>query len=204
MARSSRVEAARHHEELVAAAARLFRERGVDSVSVPDVMGAIGLTRGGFYKHFESKDALVAAAVEAAFSEHFQRLEGMSDENSQDHARTRTAFLDFCLSTAHRDDPASGCPSALAAAMAQSDPSGAPRAAFIEGVHTFVRELADRVDEDDADPDARQERVLVYLATIVGAILLARATAGDPISDDILTAARRGLDRRDLTSVDAG
>ena len=73
-------------------ASRLFRERGVGSVSVPDVMSEIGLTRGGFYKHFESKEALVAAAVEAAFTEHLDRLAGMSEQSDQDRARTRAAF----------------------------------------------------------------------------------------------------------------
>jgi TetR/AcrR family transcriptional repressor of nem operon len=197
MARSSRADAARHHDELIKAAARLFRERGVDSVSVPDVMGEVGLTRGGFYKHFESKEALVVAAVDAAFSEHRRRLSDMSDQNSQDRARTRTAFVEFCLSVDHRDDPANGCPSALATAMAQSNPDGAPRAAFIDGMRTFLRELVDRVDEDGTDAEARQERVLADLATIVGALLLARATAGDPMSDALLSAARRRLDQPD-------
>jgi TetR/AcrR family transcriptional repressor of nem operon len=197
--RSSRADTARHHEELIGAASRLFRERGLDSVSVPDVMGEVGLTRGGFYKHFESKEALVAAAVDAAFSEHLRRLTTMSEQNSQDRARTRMAFVDFCLSPAHRDDPAHGCPSSLASAMAQSDPDGAPRAAFIEGMRTFLGELTDRVDDDGIDADARRERVLADLATIVGALLLARATAGDPISDALLTAARRRLDPPDPT-----
>jgi len=197
MGRASKAEAARHHEELVKVASRLFRERGVGSVSVPDVMSEIGLTRGGFYKHFESKEALVAAAVEAAFAEHLERLAGMSEQSDQDRARTRAAFADFCLSPAHRDDPANGCPSSLATAMGYVEHDGAPRTAFIAGMHTFLRELADKASEEGTDPEAQQERNLVDLSTIVGALLLSRATAGDWISDAILTAARRSLGSAD-------
>ena len=196
MARSSRADTARHHEELIGAAARLFRARGVSSVSVLDVMGAVGMTKGGFYKHFDSKEALVAAAVGAAFSEHSQRLATMAEQNSRDRARTREAFVDFCLSTAHRDDPATGCPSALASSMAHSAPDGAPRAAYIEGTRTFLRELIERAveDDEDTDADASRERALADLSTIVGALLLARATAGDPMSEEFLASARRRLD----------
>jgi TetR/AcrR family transcriptional repressor of nem operon len=193
MARASRAAAAQHHAELIEAAARLFRERGVASVSVPDVMGEIGLTRGGFYKHFGSKDELLAAAVDAAFGEHLQRLAAMSEQSAQDQATTRAAFVDFCLSTAHRDNPAHGCPSALADAMAHTTPGGAPRAAFADGTRTLLRELAEQADGDDTDD--QQDRILADLSTIVGALLLARATAGDPLSDAILAAARRRLDR---------
>lgn len=193
MARASRADAARHHDELIEAASRLFRERGVGAVSVPEVMGEIGLTRGGFYKHFESKQALVTAAVDAAFREHLARIGGMSETCAQDPGRTREAFIDFCLSSAHRDDPAHGCPSSLAVAMSHVEHEGAPRAAFTEGVRTVLRELGEKAGDDDLDPEVQQERNLADLATLVGALLLSRATAGDPISDDILAAARRRL-----------
>jgi TetR/AcrR family transcriptional repressor of nem operon len=193
MGRASKADAARHHDELVAVASRLFRERGVGSVSVPDVMSEIGLTRGGFYKHFESKEALVSAAVEAAFGEHIGRLEGMSDDSARDPALTRAAFADFCLSPDHRDDPAHGCPSSLATAMGYAEHEGAPRAAFTEGMRALLRELADKADADGTDAGAQQERILADLSTIVGGLLLSRATAGDPISDAILAAARRRL-----------
>jgi TetR/AcrR family transcriptional repressor of nem operon len=193
MGRASKADAARHHDELVTVASRLFRERGVGSVSVPDVMSEIGLTRGGFYKHFESKEALVSAAVEAAFGEHIGRLEGMSDDSARDPAQTRAAFADFCLSPAHRDDPAHGCPSSLATAMGYAEHEGAPRAAFTEGMRALLRELADKADADETDARAQQERILADLSTIVGGLLLSRATAGDPISDAILAAARRRL-----------
>lgn len=201
MGRSSRAVAQRHREELVRAAARLFREQDLGSVSVPDVMGEIGLTRGGFYRHFDSKEALVAAAVEATFNEHLARIEGMADEHSGDPSATRQAFVEFCLSPAHRDDPGTGCPSALASGIARSDPDSASRSAFITGMRTLIDELVARIGERDADVDAQQDRILSDLAMLVGALTLARATAGDPISDVILDAVRGRLSREEPSSV---
>jgi TetR/AcrR family transcriptional repressor of nem operon len=189
MARSSRADAAKHRGELVQQASRLFRERGVDAVSLLDAMGAIGLTRGGFYKHFESKEALVAAAVGAAFEQHLERLEQCADEQPDDPAHTRSAFLDFCLSTENRDDPGAGCPSPFVTDVARSPNGARPRDAFLRG----TQQLLEALREKAADDETPEEAVLADLATTVGAVLLARATAGDPISDAILAAARRRL-----------
>lgn len=186
----SRATAAQHHAELVRAAARLFRERDLGSVSVPEVMSEIGLTRGGFYKHFESKDALVAAAVDAAFAEHVVRIRGMAAEHDGDPVLTRQGFVDFCLSSAHRDNPGDGCPSALASGISRADQDGAPRAAFIAGMHAVLDELATRFGDDGDTPN---DQLMADLATLVGALLLARATAGDRLSDDFLRAARARL-----------
>lgn len=191
MGRSSRAVAQRHRDELVKAAARLFREQDLGSVSVPDVMGAIGLTRGGFYRHFDSKEALVAAAVEATFGEHLARIEGMAEEHAGDPLATRQAFVEFCLSPTHRDNPGSGCPSALASGIARSDPDSASRGAFIEGMRTLLDELVARIGDPDSDIDAERDRILSDLAMLVGALSLARATVGDPISEAILDAAHR-------------
>jgi TetR/AcrR family transcriptional repressor of nem operon len=189
--RSSRAETARRHEELIDAASRLFRERGLDAVSVPDVMGEVGLTRGGFYKHFESKEALVATAIEAAYDDQLQMLACHVAEHPDDPAAAREAFLDFYLSPAHRDDPGGGCPTVLANAIAQSEPGSATRSAFMAGVRRML--AAHGAGEVGADPDERQTEILAELSTLIGAVMMARATAGDPISDAILIAARRRL-----------
>src|ERR1700761_9102145 len=119
MSRASKAAAARHHEELIEAASRLFRARGAGSVSVPDVMAEIGLSRGGFYKHFDSKEALVAAAIDAAFAQHVRRVQEIAGQQADDPGPTRAAFLDFCLSPENRDGPATGCPSPFAADVAR-------------------------------------------------------------------------------------
>jgi TetR/AcrR family transcriptional repressor of nem operon len=186
MGRSSRADAERHHRELVEAAARLFRERDLGAVSVPDVMHEIGMTRGGFYKHFESKDALVAAAVEQAFTEHLARLERLAAEQGHDPDATRVAFVEFCLSYAHRDDPGHGCPSALASGISRSEIDGAPRTAFVDGLRALVTALSKCTDTE-------AEQTLCDFAFLVGTLLLARATAGDALSDEFLAAARQRL-----------
>ncbi len=193
MSRASRADAARHHQELIEAASRLFRERGAESVSVPDVMAEIGLSRGGFYKHFESKEALVGAAIDATFDQHVGRLSQFADEQSGDREQTRAAFLDYCLSTENRDGPGTGCPSPFVVDVARSEPGDCSRAALLRGTYALLDELREKAARENLDPVAHEEALLADLATTVGAILLARATAGDPLSDDILTAARHRL-----------
>jgi TetR/AcrR family transcriptional repressor of nem operon len=189
--RSSRADTARHHEELIEAASRLFRERGVEAVSVPDVMGEVGMTRGGFYKHFESKEALVATAVEAAYDQQVEMLGRFFAEHPGDPAAARAAFLDYYLSPEHRDDPGGGCPSVLAAAISQGEPGSLPREAFLNGMRKVLAVLG--VGEIGAEPDERQSEVLAELATMIGALMMSRVTGGTPVSEAILTAARRKL-----------
>src|ERR1051326_5692862 len=105
--RRSREDAAETRRSIVETASRLFRARGIAPVSVADIMGALGLTVGGFYRHFESKEALVAEAIEAA-----------ADDAALRYAKTRegatgpelAAALDAYLSRGHRDHPERGCP----------------------------------------------------------------------------------------------
>lgn len=193
MGRVSRAVADQHHQELVEAAARLFRERDMGAVSVPDVMQEIGLTRGGFYRHFESKDALVAAAVEQAFAEHVERVQRFAAEQGGDPDSTRQAFIEFCLSFRHRDNPGNGCPSALASGVSRSEVDSAPRAAFVDGLRTLLEVLAQRTGTPGGDSAEHWDQVLGDFAMLVGALLLSRATAGDSLSEEILAAARGRL-----------
>lgn len=193
MGRVSRAVADQHHQELVEAAARLFRERDMGAVSVPDVMQEIGLTRGGFYKHFDSKDALVAAAVEQAFAEHVERVHRFAAEQDEDPDSTRQMFIEFCLSFSHRDNPGNGCPSALASGVSRSEVDSAPRAAFVDGLRTLLEVLADRTGTPEHDTADHWNRVLGDFAILVGALLLSRATAGNSLSDEILAAVRGRL-----------
>jgi TetR/AcrR family transcriptional repressor of nem operon len=195
MGRASRATAELHHEQLVQAAARLFRERDIGAVSVPDVMGEIGLTRGGFYNHFESKDALVAAAVEEVFRQHTERIEGFAAEHDHDPTATWHAFLDFALSAAHRDDPGTGCPGTLATGISRCDPDSPVRTAFVDGVRDVVQKLTAETKDAPGNAAAQRERLLADLAMLTGAILLSRATVGDPLSTEFLTAADERLRR---------
>lgn len=194
MPRASRADAARHHEEVIGAAARLFRERGIESVSVPEVMAEAGLTRGGFYKHFESKDALVTTAVEAAFAEQLARVGRYTAAHPDDSAAAHREMLDHYLSPEHRDDPGAGCPNAaLAGEVAHTEPGSGPRTAFADGMRTMLRAYGAE-HPSGAEPGPREADLLVEIATLAGALMLARATEGDELSDRILTAVRRSFD----------
>jgi TetR/AcrR family transcriptional repressor of nem operon len=193
MGRVSRATADRHHGELIRGAARLVRERDFAEVSVPDVMGTIGLTRGGFYKHFESKEALVAAAVAEVFDQHLQRIGRLAGQHSGDPHRTRQALVDAGLSAEQRDDPGNGCPAALASGIARCDPDGPVRATYLECLQTLIATLVEHTAPPSKDPTEVRQEVIGDLATVVGGLLLARATAGTPLSDEILAAARHHL-----------
>ncbi|WP_323374167.1 TetR/AcrR family transcriptional regulator [Plantactinospora alkalitolerans] len=157
------------------AASRLFRERGVPNVSVVDIMRSVGLTQGGFYKQFASKGALVDEAVRRGFVDMMRYLTDLQ-EGSDDRSTAWLALLDSYLSTEHRDDPGGGCPAAGFVGDLAKDP--AHRDAYAAG----VREMAAWIAPGDAG--------LAALATLVGGILLARATAGSAVSDEVLHAVR--------------
>jgi TetR/AcrR family transcriptional repressor of nem operon len=188
--RSSRADTARHHEELIDAAARLIRERGIDGMSVPDVMGELGMTRGGFYKHFDSKEALVTLAIESCYREQLAKFAYFAAEHPDDPTAMRSAFLDWYLSPEHRDDPGSGCPTSMAAAISRSEPNSELRRAFIEGTYQV---LAANGVEPGPDLDEAQSTVLADMVTLTGGLMMARAVAGDPLSDIILAAVRKRL-----------
>ncbi len=178
MGRVSQAQAQQNRQQVVDAAARLFRERGVQGVSVAELMAAAGLTHGGFYKQFASKEALVTEATERAFATLNERLSALGD----DREVARHRLIEYYLSPAHRDDPGDGCPTAgLAADMAHEPPGSDARRLYENGVESFAHRVAVDSDED-----------LVAVSTMVGALLLARATGGE-LSDRILSTARESL-----------
>ncbi|MCX5496945.1 TetR family transcriptional regulator [Kaistia dalseonensis] len=194
MARASREQAEKHREQIVEAASRLFRERGLDGVSVPDLMGAAGLTHGGFYGHFSSKDALAALACAAGFDQFTDRIDQSMARHSDDAEGARQEVLSNYLSAAHRDNPALGCmTAALSIDVARSGDDSAVRKAYTAGVRKTIDELARLSPVRDDDADAAQSDALATMALMVGTILMARATKGDPLSDAIIEAARQRL-----------
>jgi TetR/AcrR family transcriptional repressor of nem operon len=181
MGRVTQAQAQENRRTVVRTAARLFRERGIDGVSVADVMAAAGLTHGGFYKQFASKEALVTEAVGQAFAEQATRLAGYREHD--DPAAARAAFVGNYLSAAHRDDPGPGCPTAgFGGDLARENPENPAKVPYATGVDLYSRWLG-----SESKPD------LVAVSTLVGAVVLARATAGTDLSDRILEAARAAL-----------
>ncbi len=177
------------HDTIVAAAARLFRERGIDGASVADVMSAAGLTHGGFYSHFEDKEALVAEALSAATNHRERWIEPRPD---LDEAAWLAWIARRYLNVRHRDDPGDGCPfPPLSPEIARDGPDA--RRVF----ETELRKSADRMAaclSDGADLGA-QDKSYAVLALCVGGLMLARAVESETVSKRILRASRHLAER---------
>lgn len=166
----SREQMAENRGRILSEAARLFRDRGFEAVSVAEVMKAAGLTHGGFYGHFASKDDLIAQTLAHALAD--DRSTGDLD-----------AFLSAYLSPAHRDAPASGCPTAAFASDARRQTPEA-RAAMAAGLAAQIARLTATL-QGEGVRDARGAAIGCWSAA-VGAMILARAVEDPALSDDIL------------------
>ncbi len=176
-------------------AAREIRAKGPGGVAVAGIMARAGLTHGGFYAHFESREALIAAAVETMFADTRKRFERVQADAAPDASpRERLSrYLDFYLSRGHRDDRERCCPlPTLSADLARLDP--ASRARFGRGVQGLTDRLAGLLAPMGvADP---QGQASALLSEMVGAVALSRAVADPAQADAILAHARGAIDRR--------
>jgi TetR/AcrR family transcriptional repressor of nem operon len=175
-------------EQIVSAAARAFREEGVEGVSVGEVMGRAGLTHGGFYAHFRNKDQLVAEACGCALEQSTARL--IDTARKAPPGERLAAFIGAYASPAHRDDPGAGClMPALAAEVSRHSPE--VRAAFTGSVRQGIAMLARQLPEvEGAD---RTDRALALMSGLAGAVMLARAVDDPALSDRILQASREAF-----------
>lgn len=181
---------------VVKSAAREIRLKGPEKVSVADVMGRAGLTHGGFYAHFASKEALIAEAIDSMFADLAHRSfafdKAMVDELADPRPALRK-FLGSYISPAHRDEPERGCPlPALATDMARS--SDVARTRYANGLEKLVARIeAALVRMGNANP-AEEARAAV--SQMVGAVALARAIGKGPQSDAILRDTLSSLTKR--------
>lgn len=195
MPRVTRKEAEQHREDVIEAAARLFRDCGIAGVSVPAIMAEAGLTHGAFYGQFASKEALAAVACERAFTQTFALYDDIERRHVADAGAARAEFFKHYTSRLHRDRPGLGCPAAaLASEVARDAPDSPVRAAFAAGVATMVSRFASLLSGRKTKPLSRDE-TLAATAMLVGAQVLARATKGHKISDEILLAVRNTLSK---------
>jgi len=179
-------------EKVLKAAARAIRADGPHRVGVAGVMRNAGLTHGGFYAHFESKDDLVAAAIGQMFEQSKARF--LNEVKDYPPARALNAYVDFYLSPGHRDARASGCPiPALAADLPRLD--RAARTRFAEGVAALTRAVAGRIEQlgQHAGPEALARSVV---AEMVGALSLARAEPDEQKSNQMLADSREIVKQR--------
>ncbi|HEX5513380.1 MAG TPA: TetR/AcrR family transcriptional regulator [Gammaproteobacteria bacterium] len=172
--RKSRAEAEATRGRIVATAARLFREKGIEGVGIAELMQQAGLTHGGFYKHFASKDALVAEACGHALDE--ARLGLAKAAGRAPPEKSLEALLANYLSPAHRDHPEQGC--AIAALGSEATRGQTPtRQAMATGTDKLIELVAAQLKA--LPPEKARAAAQGIVAAMVGALLLARTT-GDP------------------------
>lgn len=192
MVRYSKEHKEQTRRRILEAAARAYREEGVAGVGIGELMQTIGLTHGGFYAHFPSKDALVAEACEQVRTPLFEAF--FADAESVGGAEGLRRVLRGYLSRRHRDDPGAGClMPALAADVSRAGPE--VRGSFTRSLRRLLAGVArllpaGRRGAPPAD-DALPDEALVLVSGMVGAVLLARAVDDPELSDRILLAARR-------------
>lgn len=173
---------------IIEAAARAFRERGVDQVGIADIMRDAGLTHGGFYAHFPNKDALVAEAAMRGLDDS-RRAFVAAAAAARPEAPLREVIRRY-VSRSHRDFPADGCATPALAAEIAREPAEV-RTAFTEGLDEFVVALMDYLPGET--PEARRDAALVLIASMSGAVALSRAINDPTVSDRVLLATRRFL-----------
>jgi TetR/AcrR family transcriptional repressor of nem operon len=200
--RVSREKAAEHRDRIIDAAGALFRAKGFGGIGVADIMKAADLTHGGFYGHFASKDDLVGEAsrrIMARAAANWTKLVEAAPDNPY------AALLEHYLSPRHRDDPGRGC--AFAALGNDAARSGKiVRKAFAEGLAPLIDILAQSIpgksipgksiagkSTPSKSKAARRRKAVAAMATLVGALTLARAVEGTPLSDEMLEAAHSEL-----------
>jgi TetR/AcrR family transcriptional repressor of nem operon len=181
--RVSRQKALENREQIVETAARLLRQHGFDGIGVADMMNAAGLTHGGFYRNFASKDDLAVKASEHAIAGTKALLKNGLARQPRDPLR---ALIERYVSSAHRDDPGSGCilPALAADAARRDDP--ALRAVFFTAIQFYLDQIAKL---SSAPPRAIGNRhPAAILSEMVGAVILSRVIADDLLADSLISA----------------
>lgn len=178
----SRERFAESRKRILAAAATLFREKGFDGICLAEIMKAAGLTHGGFYGHFGSKEDLETQALSLALAQGATDWGQLLDSAP---SRPLAALADDYLSPYHRDNRGEGCPfAALGADTARrSEPV---RSAFTAGLESFLALLSNAVP--GRSKAQRRRKAIATLAEMVGAMILARAVNHPALSDEILAA----------------
>lgn len=172
-----KVQKSRTRGQIVRSAVRLLKMRGMAEASVADVMADAGLTVGGFYAHFESKEVLAKEAVRQGLKE---RREMFLERPDKDGWRLRlSSALKEYFSQQHRDDVENGCPMSMAAMDAAR--SGIAAEAFVEE----IIQMAEAFENGQGGARAPREAALGSLSLMVGGMILARAAKGTALSDEI-------------------
>jgi TetR/AcrR family transcriptional repressor of nem operon len=186
--RRSREEKAETRAKIITTAARAFRRDGIAETSLAKFMPEAGLTHGGFYRHFDSKDQLVAEACEAALDQMISAMEAQA--SNKEPLEAKEAIVSKYLSPKHRDQPEIGCPlSAIGSELRRCDQ--ATRQIASNGIKRIVSLLADQMK--DLSPQAARAQATSTLATMVGGLILSRILDDQKVSSRMLRDTRNSL-----------
>jgi TetR/AcrR family transcriptional repressor of nem operon len=181
--RVSKEKAAENRERILKAAAQLIRERGISGAGVDALTEAAGMTHGSLYSQFGSKDRLVEEALGYALVASGKAAAG---------AATLDQYVTGYLAPEHRDQPGRGCPLAALACEVPRQSAGV-KDTFTAGVRGMLKQLSSRMDTG-LKPRQREEHALAALASLIGAVVLARAVSDPDLSNAILRATKKRLD----------
>jgi TetR/AcrR family transcriptional repressor of nem operon len=184
------------HARIVKKASVRLREKGAHGIGVADLMKEAGLTHGGFYAHFDSREALVIEAFAHAMDRSTERWRKLVEDMPPE--RRLAIIADSYLTRAHRDDPGHGCAvPALGAEIARESPK--TRKAFAARLEQMIDMLADQIP--DVPRATARKQAMASLATMMGTLVLARVAGSGEFSDDILDAGRGAvLERAGFTA----
>ena len=181
----SKTEKEKTHRRIVKTAAARFRERGVNGIGLADLMKEADLTHGAFYRHFDSREELVAEAVECALRDGWEAVASVAGGN-RPPAATLRLLVDAYLSVAHRDGLATSCPvTTMANDVARCNARA--RSAYTKQVGTYLELLAKLIAADKRK--SRRAKAIAALATLVGAVSMARAVNDEKLSRELLKSA---------------
>ena len=186
----SQADKAASHRRIVEITSARLRQDGLERPAIGELMREAGLTHGGFYRHFGSREELVEEAIVRALWDGARHMSEAVTRQRDRGADPLAALVAAYLSAAHRDDPTNGCAVAtLGADVARA--SERTRAAYGNQVESYLRVLEGLIDE--SDPKARRERALLTLSALVGALVMARAVANPELSAELLARVAEGL-----------
>ena len=173
------------HDRIVKKASVRLREKGAHGIGVADLMKEAGLTHGGFYAHFDSREALVMEAFSYAMDRSMENWRKITDEVAPE--KRLAMIAESYLSTLHRDNPGHGCSiPALGAEIARESPK--TRKAFAGKLDEMIEMMADYIPNQPRK--AARKQAIATLATMAGTMLLARIAGSSELSDEVLKAGR--------------
>jgi len=176
------------HERIVKKASVRLREKGAHGIGVADLMKEAGLTHGGFYAHFDSREALVIEAFNYAMDRATERWRKVAEQTPPD--KRFATIVETYLTTVHRDDPGQGCAvPTLGAEIARESPK--TRKAFAAKIEQMIDMMADQIL--DVPRKAARKQAMAVLATMMGTVVMSRIAGNGELSDEILRAGREAV-----------